>query len=166
MDRLDTVSIVLIVMLSILATGMIVVHRESADSSQGQKAKAHLAQISDNANIYGDVEALIKSARYEEAMTALKKTMEKYPQKPDAQVYMATIYSHQGDMEKAISLCRQSIEKNPDLVELVTANLKDLVKKGIPKLKREKELKPNDEKVSNLLKDLYFCQRKLGQGCE
>jgi len=169
MDRLDKMSIVLIMVLSILATGMIAVHRESPGQSQIANAsfsKAHPAKVSDAASFYGDVEALIKSARYEEALTALQKTMEKYPQKPESQIYMAIIYNRQGDMEKAISLCRRSIEKNPDLLELATANLNDLVQKGIPKLKREKKLKPNDEKVSTLLQDLYFCQRKFGQGCE
>ncbi|MEW5804732.1 MAG: tetratricopeptide repeat protein [bacterium] len=167
MDRLDIVSISLIMILSILATGMVAMHREAAHSPQSQEAKAAPArQGSGDVNVFQEVDALIKSARYDEALNALRKTMEKYPKNPESQVYLAAIYNRQGDMEKAISLCRQSIEKNPDLLELATANLKDLVQKGIPKLQREKELKPNDEKVSTLLRDLYFCQRKLGQGCE
>jgi len=169
MDRLDRVSIALIVALSIMTAGMITAHGKSqaaGGSDQSQTAKANPAQKSDAAAVYGDVNALIKSARYEEAMAALRKTMEKYPQRPDAKVYMAAIYGYQGDIEKAVSLCRQNIEKNPDLLELAAANLKDMVQNSIPKLKREKELKPNDQKVSALLQDLYFCQRRLGQGCE
>ncbi|MEW6381824.1 MAG: tetratricopeptide repeat protein [bacterium] len=163
MDRLDILSIGLIILLSALITGMVALHQEPlpvAGSAQPQQAK------SVDQNLYGEVERLIKSAQYEEALKVLKNIMNRYPQKPESQVFLAAIYNQQGDMEKAISLCRTSIENNPDLVELASANLKDMVQKNIPKLKRARELKPNDAQVANLLQNLYFCQRKLGQGCE
>ncbi|MCL6582318.1 MAG: tetratricopeptide repeat protein [bacterium] len=172
MDRLDILSISLIVLLTALITGMVALHGEEQEqTAQGAPlgsgaARSAKAARSAEQNIYGEVERLIKLGQYEEAGQALSKIMDQYPQRLESQVYLAVIYERQGNIEKAISLCRSSIEKNPDLVDLASANLSEMIQKDIPKLKREKELKPNDERVSNMLRDLYFCQRKFGQGCE
>lgn len=164
MDRLDKLSVVLIVVLTTLATGMVV--RKGLDDKKSCAVPASAPEPGPDQKVYEEVKVLIDAAHYEDALKKLQTIMERYPEKLESSIYMARIYYRQGNMDKAISLCRNSIEKNPGLVELASDNLHGLVQKGIIKLKREKKLKPDDERVSSLLQDFYFCQRRLGQGCE
>jgi hypothetical protein len=60
---------------------------------------------------------------------------------------------------------------DPDLVDertpfYIGGKLERLVKEGMEKFKREKELKPGDESVDKVLKDVYYLQRRLAGGCE
>lgn len=170
MDCLDKISISLIIALSILTLGMVVeksIHdRLLQETKERASAKAAMKTSQPDLKIYGEVENLIKSKHYKKAFEKLQKIINESPQKIESQLYMAKIYAKQGNMEKAASVYRKSIEKSPNLLELASVELWDLVQKGIPKLHREKKLKPDDKRVKSLLSDLYFLQRKLGQGCE
>ena len=156
--------------LSILTLGM-VVKKSLHDQLHSEKAKNASTKIiaeipCPDPTLYGEVETLIQSGHYEKADNALQKIIQDYPQKKESLLYRAKIYTKQGNMGEAIPLYRKGIEKAPKYLEFASGELWDLVKKGIPKLQREKKLKPNDEKIKDLLADLYFLQRKLGQGCE
>ena len=165
MDRLDKLSIVFIIVLSVLATGMVV--KKAVDDKKSHNIQAAVSpQPGPDQQIYEEVKSLIKVANYDDALKKLQIIREKHPQRLESQIYLAKIYEGQGNMEQAILLCRKSVEKNPELVDMASNNLWDMVQKGLAKLKREKKLKPNDKKVARLLRDLYFCQRRLGQGCE
>jgi len=170
MDWLDKASILLIIILSILTLGM-VLKKSINDRLNPEKAKNAPSKIRKkmprpDLTLYGEAEALIKSGHYIKASKKIEEIIKKHPQKTESQLYMAKISMEQGNMGKAISLYRKSIEIAPQFLEFASVELWDLVKKGIPKIQREKKLKPNDQKTKSLLNDLYFLQRKLGQGCE
>ena len=170
MDWLDKVSIVLIIALSILTLGM-VVNKSINDQLHIEKETGNSIKIKKimsrpDPRVYSEVEALIKSKNYTNASEKLQQIIEKYPQKPGSHLYMAKILMEQGNMGKSISLYRKSIETAPQFLEFASADLWELVKQGIPKMQREKKLKPHDESIKRILGDLYFLQRKLGQGCE
>ncbi len=166
MDWLDRVSIALIVFVSIITLSMMVKEQRTQAKmiSEGKKKVLPLVE-----NKYKEVEDFIEKGTYDEALKRLGEIAEKDPEgAAKSKLYKARIFSKQGNMGKAIFLYRQTIETTPDLLEFASndLNLWDLIEKGIPKMQREKRLKPNDEKVAKLLKDLYFLQRKLGQGCD
>lgn len=166
MDWLDRVSIALIVFVSIITLSMMVKEQRTQAKmiSEGKKKVLPLVE-----NKYKEVEDFIEKGTYDEALKRLGEIAEKDPEgEAKSKLYKARIFFKQGNMGKAIFLYRQTIETTPDLLEFASNDhdLWNLIEKGIPKMQREKRLKPNDEKVAKLLKDLYFLQRKLGQGCD
>ncbi|MGA1874945.1 MAG: tetratricopeptide repeat protein [bacterium] len=172
MDWLDRLTIVLIMALSILTVGM-VFEKSRHDRISGRAGENSRARLERKATridqkIYGEVEALIKVGRYEDALERLEGIMGEYPQKRgESQACIAQIYIGQGNLEKGIPLFRESIESLPAILELAPINewIGDLVKKGLPKVERERKLRPGDQKLEELKKDLYYLQAKLLRGC-
>jgi tetratricopeptide (TPR) repeat protein len=171
MDWLDKLTMVLIMALSILTLGMVFeksrYDRISGKSGENSRDRQEQKVTRIDRKIYGEVEALIKGERYEDALERLEGIMEEYPQREESQACLAQIYVGQGNLEKGIPLFRESVESLPAILELAPINqwIGDLVKKGLPKLERERKLRPGDQKLEELKKDLYYLQAKLLRGC-
>lgn len=170
MDWLDKISLVLIIGLTFLVMGMIIMHtrQESiiqarALSNEGQKGGS--AAIFDQTP-YRVVEQLIEVGNYEQALREIEEFLQDDPQKGLTKIYQARILNRSGNLQKAIPIYRLALEQEPKLLDIASKELWELVQKGLPKLQREKTLRPDDEIIKNLLADLYIIQRKLGQGCE
>ncbi len=113
----------------------------------------------------------MKQGLYAEVMAEMKSIMEKYPEKPLSYAYLARLNLKEGKLGESIHNYRRAVEMEPDFVDKRTPlfigdEIKEPVREGMEKFKRERALRPNDEEVKRTLKDVYYLQRRLAGGCE
>jgi len=177
MDWLDKLSIAAIVGLIIIAGGMLgnqqINERRSENRAQvdGRETKSYASQMEVDKQIYASVITYQDKGLYAEAIAELDRIAKNNPKNSLSYIYLAESHLAQGRLSDAIRNYRQAVEMQPDYVDQRTPvfkgdEIKKLVTEGIPKLEREKKLKPKDEDVKQALKDVYYLQRRLAEGCE
>jgi tetratricopeptide (TPR) repeat protein len=144
---------------------------DHASASPEKENKAYALRMEMNEKIYHEVTTSMEQGLYGRASEAIKEVMKEYPNNPQTFVYLAELANQQGKLASAIHNYRLAVEMEPDYVDKSTPlflgeDIKDLVKEGAEKLKREKKLKPKDKVVAAALKDVYYLQRRLAGGCE
>jgi len=177
MDWLDKISIATIGVLVCITVAMVaqseLANRKRSNPGHGNDATESAYQLKQERNdrIFEEVRSQIKAGELEKALGVLEGITEKHPENAQAHVYMAQIKLQKGKLGESLQNYRQAVEMDPDLVDERTPfyigdKLERLVKEGMEKFKREKELKPGDESVDKVLKDVYYLQRRLAGGCE
>ena len=177
MDWLDKITIVAIAGITLIAVGMlanqeIIKHQNNPGAgSKAEKERYYAEQMAKEAKIYKEVNSLKEQGHYAEALAKLQEVMKTYPGKARSYVYMAQLSVAQGKLADAIYNYRLAVEKEPDYVDKRTPlnigrEIKAQVDEGLKVFGREKELKPNDKKVSEALQNIYYLQRRLAAGCE
>ncbi len=89
----------------------------------------------------------------EEALSVLKFTVEKFPEDPWAYFSLARIYRRLGDLEKAITNCRKSLEIRPNVGD---------ISELLERLLEEQEQKKKLEESFPVLKGPYLGQKPPG----
>ena len=177
MDWLDKISIatlgVLLCITVIMVAQSEIAHRkqDNPGHEEGAKQPSYRLKQERNDRIFKEVRSQIKAGDLDNAIGALKEIMEKHPDNAQTYVYMAQIKLRRGKLGESIQNYRQAVEMEPDFVDQRTPfyigdKLEVLVREGMDKYKREKELKPGDQSVDKVLKDVYYLQRRLAGGCE
>ena len=177
MDWLDKISIVVVAGLLIVAGGMLGKQQidekgsENSAGIAGEAGDSYASQQEANQQIYASVIDYQKNGLHDKAIAELDRIAKTNPKNSLSYIYLAESYLAQGRLSDAIRNYRRAVEMNPDYVDARTPlykgeELKKLVTEGIPKLEREKKLKPKDEEVKQALKDVYYLQRRLAGGCE
>jgi tetratricopeptide (TPR) repeat protein len=177
MDWLDKISIAAVAGL-VLITGGLLVSQERIErridnpggANDGSRT-SYASQIEMDKKIYASVTVYQEKGLHDEAIAELDRIAKSNPKNSLSYVYLAESYLAQGRLVDTIRNYRQAVEMEPDYVDPRTPlfkgdELKELVTEGIPKLEREKKLKPKDEEVKQALKDVYYLQRRLAGGCE
>jgi tetratricopeptide (TPR) repeat protein len=176
-DRLDKISMVVVAGLIIIAGGMLgnqqINERRSENRGgvAGEERSSSASQMEVDKQIYAQVTVYQNKGLYAEAIAELDRIAKNNPENSLSYVYLAESYLAQGKLADSIRNYRRAVEMEPDYVDQRTPRfkgekIKELVTEGIPKLEREKKLKPNDEEVKQALKDVYYLQRRLAGGCE
>ena len=177
MDYLDKISIVAIAVLIIVAGWMLRNERinEGRSTNPGvtgeSEGDSYATQMETNKKIYAAVTSYQDKGLHDEAIVELNRIVKTHPENSLSYVYLAESYLAEGRLLDAIRNYRRAVEMNPDYVDRRTPayigdELKKLVTEGVPKLERERKLKPEDEDVKQGLKDVYYLQRRLSGGCE
>lgn len=176
MDWLDKLSIATIVVLASVTVTMIaqseMANRKQGNLNEDPTGEAAFEEKKErNQRIYQDLLGEMEKGDLAQAKEALEAIMTKYPENAQSYVYMAQIHLEEGKLGESIQKYRHAVETDPDLVDertpfFIGDKLENIVKEGTEKFKREKELKPGDETVDKVLKDVYYLQRRLAGGCE
>ena len=177
MDWLDKISIIAIAGLVIVVGWMLGNHQINEKGSgnrgeiTGEAADANASRVEANKRLYASVIDYQKKGLHDKAIAELDRIVKANPNNSLSYIYLAESYLAQGRLSHAIHNYRRAVEMNPDFVDPKAPlykgdELKKLVTEGIPKLEREKKLKPEDEEVKQALKDVYYLQRRLAGGCE
>jgi len=176
MDWLDKLSITTIAALAFITVAMIaqseMANRKQGDSKDGPTGKAAFEKKKErNQRIYQELLGEMEKGDLAQAKESLEGIMTKYPNNAQSYVYLAQIDLKKGKLGEAIQDYRKAVEMDPDLVDertpfFIGDKLENIVNEGTEKFKREKELKPGDEIVDKVLKDVYYLQRRLAGGCE
>lgn len=176
MDWLDKLSIAMIAALSVITVAMVaqseMAIRKQGDLNDGSTAEAAFAEKKErNQRIYQEVRKELEKGDLQKVEASLQAILTKYPNNAQSYVYLAQLDLQRGTLGGAIQDYRQAVEMDPDLVDKRTPfyvgdKLEGLVKEGMEKFKREKQLKPGDQQVDKVLKDVYYLQRRLAGGCE
>lgn len=177
MDWTDKLSMAAIIGLSVITVGFWGDHEigkrggrtDPGEASDGKAAYA--AEMALNKQIYSEVQAEKEKKQYSTAVNKLQDIMKQHPGNPLSYVYLARIHLEQAQLARAVYDYRRAVEMEPDYVDekapgFIGDEIKTVVKEGVQKFQREKELKPNDPDVRKALKDVYYLQRRLAGGCE
>lgn len=178
MALIHKLSVVALVVLSLIITGMLVQHQLQAKHLAGKGGyedidlkKFYEEKLAKNAEIYGEVAELIKNKQYPMAMEKLEAIKTAHPENPQSFVYEAQAQYGQGQIASAIHSYRLAVDNDPDYVDkktplFISHEIMTLITEARSKLNREIKLKPNDNSIKMALEDVYYLQRRIAGGCE
>jgi tetratricopeptide (TPR) repeat protein len=115
---------------------------------------------------------LYDNKKYTETITAAENILKLEPEEPFAYLYLARAYREQGNIDQGIINYSRAIKLHPDFVDKKSEDflgrerkeLKPYVNQAIIYSKSEEfRSKPNYKEV---LKHLYYLQRRMAGGCE
>ncbi len=178
MNLTHKLSVVALVVLSLITTGMLVQHQMAARHPQGSSPDPHLdlqkaydRRIARDKLIFKEVADLLKQRQFTPAMQKLQEIRTAHPENSQALVYEAQLHYNLGSLAKAIHGYRLAVDSDPDFVDKKTPlyigeQIMNLITEGRSKLNREKKLKPGDASITTALEDVYYLQRRIAGGCE
>jgi len=93
------------------------------------------------------------------------------PDNSAAFLSLGDVHYGEGELSMAVASYRQAVEINRRFCDTGDPayhgeKLNDLVQEGLKVYKRERSMRPEDTRVRQTVKDLYFLQRSLAGGCD
>lgn len=175
MDWLDKLSIVVIAGLTLATMGMVtnqeINYRHLANAQAEASGLQQTSQLEIDKNIFQPFDELDRQGRIDQARIKLEEIIKQNPDKSSGYILMARLQVKQGNVGDGVLNYRRAVDMQPDYVDKKTPSfigreIADVVQKGVTKYSREKQLRPNDQQVAQVLHDVYYLQSRIGGGCE
>lgn len=97
--------------------------------------------------------------------------VEEHPGNSRAFFHLGELFYRDGDLRRSTVNLRRALQISRDYVDPKSPYyqgevLAEVVEKGLNIYRREKSLRPEDENVTKVIKDLYFIKRSMAGGCD
>jgi tetratricopeptide (TPR) repeat protein len=173
MDRLDKVSIAVVVML-LLAAGVLLQGRTPAPKLAVAKQQlaaaadpAAAAEVENNSRI---IRNLLESGDVVQAENLIKDLQQKYPYQAGPHMLMGDLLMRRQDPVLAMHAYKKAIDLNPDYLDKKTPlfqgkKLKTAVTEALAEIEIRLKKNPADESLKREKKDVYYLYRKIAGSC-
>ncbi|HWR57260.1 MAG TPA: hypothetical protein VN328_00105 [Thermodesulfovibrionales bacterium] len=173
MDRLDRISIWVIVLLIVSSFALISRHMGEArpDRSLQQRRAADYSTVNAEVdNRVKQIKNVIEAGSLNKAEIMIRELMQKYPYEGGPRMLMGDILMRRQEPVKAMFEYKEGIDLNPDYLDKKTPlfqgkKLKIVVGEALTEIEKKIKLSPGDESLRSDRKTIYYLQRKIAGSC-
>lgn len=172
MDRLDRISIWTIVVLLIVSSVLVSMHIGEAGPEKKQLRVQVFNPVIQNeiTNRATVVKNLMESANLDKAEMLVQEVIKKYPFEGEPRMLLGDIYLRRQKLVDAVYAYKDGVDLNPDYLDKKTPlfqgkKLKFIVAEALSEVNRELEQNPDNRKMKNDRKMIYYLQRRIAGSC-
>ncbi len=174
MDRLDKLSIAVIVILLAGAAVLVIVHRDEKKPGLAQQRKAvtaddpaAAAELDRSAKL---IRNLIEGGGLEQADRLARELTGKYPYHGEARMLLGDLLMRKQQPVAAMHEYKQAIELNPDYLDRKTPlfqgkKMKVAVGEALAEIEARLKQSPGDASLKSEKKVIYYLYRKIAGSC-
>jgi len=174
MDRLDKISISVIIILAIASFVLAGGYKSEAGPNRNaakKKASANYALAN------GEIENKVKLARnfmesnnIEKAELLVKEMIQKYPYEGEPHMVMADIFLRKQEFVMAMPEYKEAIDINPDYLDKKTPlfqgkKIKTAVREALAEVEKRLDADPGDKEMKDQRKTIYYLERRIAGSC-
>jgi tetratricopeptide (TPR) repeat protein len=174
MDRLDRISIWVIVLLIISSFALISRHMGEArpDRKVQQRIAAADSPVANDevVNKVKLIKNLMEADNLNKAELLIKELIQKYPYEGEPRMLMGDIFMRRQEPVKAMHEYKEAIDLNPDYLDKKTPlfqgkKLKIAVGEALAEIEKRIRLNPGDESMKSDRKVIYYFYRRIAGSC-
>ncbi len=174
MDRLDRISLWVILILIISSSVLIRQHRGETKSGRGGQPRAAAGVFAAlpgefDHNVKG-IKNLIEANSLGKAERLVQELLRQYPYEGEPRMLMGDIYVRKQESVRAVLEYKEAVDLNPDYLDKKTPlfqgkKIKVAVKEALDDVEKRLKADPADESVRRDRKVIYYLQRRIAGSC-
>ncbi len=170
MDRLDKISILLVIALTV---SLIFISRDfpiEAEDNPGRRADEKVYGVNVPADMIKTVKNLIESNNMQKAEMIITDLIKRYPYAAESRMLMGDLMMRRNDPVSALLHYREAVELNPDYLDKKTLifqgyKIKVAMEEAEVRIKETILKRPEDRNIIEAKKNMYYLLRRLAGSC-
>ncbi len=174
MDRLDKISMIVIIILVVSSVVLANVYKSEADPEKNIQKKAAIAGfVPVNEEVVSKVKAiknLMESNNLGKAEIMVKELIQKYPYDGEPHMVMGDIFMRKQQLFNAMPEYKEAVDLNPDYLDKNTPlfqgkKIQVAVREALAEAEKSLDADPGNESVKESRKTIYYLERRIAGSC-